>query len=77
MADPVRTLEAEALKLDEKDRAELARILLLSLYDDSEDQDTALAWGEEAERRYQELKSGAVQAIPSDEVLQEARARLR
>jgi hypothetical protein len=76
MADPLRTLEAEALKLPEKDRADLARVLLLSL-EESEDQDTALAWVEEAERRYRELKAGAVQAIQSDEVLDEARARLR
>jgi len=76
MADPIRTLEAEALKLAEKDRAELARVLLLSL-EESEDQDTALAWEEEAERRYRELTAGAVQAIPSDKVLEEARARLR
>jgi putative addiction module component (TIGR02574 family) len=76
MADPTRTLQAEALKLEEKDRAELARVLLLSL-EESEDQDTALAWAEEAERRYRELKTGAVPAIPSDEVLEEARARLR
>lgn len=76
MAEPIRTIEAEALKLGDKDRAELARILLLSL-DDSQDQDTAAAWAEEAERRYQELRSGAVQGIPSDQVLEEARARLR
>lgn len=76
MADPVRTLEAEALKLAEKDRAELARVLLLSL-EDVEDEDTELAWAEEAERRYQELKAEAVRAIPSERVLAEARARLK
>lgn len=76
MAEPIRTIEAEALKLNEKDRAKLARILLLSL-DDSGDQDTALAWAEEAEWRYRELRSGAMQGIPADQVLEEARARLR
>ena len=76
MADPVKTLEAEALKLAEKDRAELARVLLLSL-EDVQDQDTELAWAQEAERRYQELKAGAVSAIPSESVLAEARARLK
>lgn len=76
MADPVKTLEAEALKLAEKDRAELARVLLLSL-EDAQDQDTELAWAEEAERRYQELKAGTVSAIPSERVLEEARARLK
>lgn len=76
MADPVKTLEVEALKLADKDRAELARVLLLSL-EDAEDHDTELVWAEEAERRYQELKTGAVQAIPSGTVLEEARARLK
>jgi len=76
MVDPVKTLEAEALKLAEKDRAELARVLLLSLQD-ADDQDTELIWAEEAERRYQELKAEAVRAIPSERVLAEARARLK
>jgi len=76
MAEPIKNLEAEALKLTEKDRAELARVLLLSL-DDSGDQDTELAWAEEAERRYLELKLGAVEAIPSDVVLEQARSRLK
>lgn len=76
MPDSVRNLQEDALKLSEKQRAELARMLLLSL-DEPEDQATEQVWAEEAERRYQELKSGAVEAIPSDEVFSEVRARLR
>lgn len=76
MPDAVKNLEAEALKLSEKDRAELVRVLLLSL-EDSEDQGNELMWAEEAERRYQELKAGAVQAIPSEKVFEEARSRLK
>lgn len=76
MSDPVKNLEAEALKLEEKDRAELARVLLLSL-EDAEDQDTELAWAEEAERRYRDLKEGAVQAIPSETVFEQARSQLK
>lgn len=76
MAEPVKNLEAEALKLAEKERAELARVLLLSL-GDSNDQETEQAWAEEAERRYQELKTGAVEGLPSDEVLKEAASRLK
>jgi putative addiction module component (TIGR02574 family) len=74
--NPVRALEVEVLKLADKERAELARVLLLSL-DEAEDQDTEREWAEEAERRYQELKAGRVQAIPSQQVFEEARARLR
>ena len=76
MAEPVKKLEAEALKLADKERAELARVLLLSL-EDSKDQESELAWAEEAERRYQELKAGAVEGLPSETVLQQARSRLR
>ena len=76
MAEPVRALEAKALELAEKDRAELARVLLLSL-GDSDAQETEVVWAQEAERRYEELRVGAVRAIPSHEVLEEARSRLK
>lgn len=76
MTDAVKALEVEALKLADKDRAELARVLLLSL-DEVEDQATEREWAEEAERRYQELKAGVVRGISSQQVFEEARARLR
>ena len=75
MAESLEHLETEALKLAEKDRAELARVLLLSL-EEAPDQDIEAAWAAEAERRYAELKAGSVSPIPSEEVLAEARARL-
>lgn len=76
MGTPVKNLETEALKLPQDDRAELARVLLLSL-DETEAEATERVWAEEAERRYQELASGAVSAIQSDEVTKEARSRLK
>lgn len=78
MADAmkVKTVEAEALMLPEKDRAELARVLLLSL-GGAEEQDAEAVWAEEAQRRYEELKVGAVEAIPSERVFEEARSRLK
>jgi hypothetical protein len=45
--------------------------------EDAQDQDAELAWAEEAERRYQELRAGTVSAIPSETVLAEARVRLK
>lgn len=75
MADTLEHLEAEALKLTDKERAELARVLLLSL-EEPADQDLEAAWAREAERRYEELKAGSVSSIPSEQVLAEARARL-
>ena len=58
MASAIEAFEAKALELEEKDRAELARVLLLSLGDGAESQDAERAWAEEAERRYRELETG-------------------
>lgn len=76
MAEALKNLETEALKLAEKDRANLARVLLLSL-GDSDDQANELEWAHEAERRYEELKAGRAEAISSERVFEEARARLK
>jgi len=76
MAEAAKKVEAAALRLPEKERAELARILLLSL-DPAEQDANEAAWAEEAERRYEELRAGLVQAIPSDQVFEEARSRLK
>lgn len=75
--DPMRTLEdleAAALQLPEEGRARLAQTLLSSLSDPGEDE-TEQIWAEEAERRYQEICRGDVEAQDSDEVFREARAR--
>jgi putative addiction module component (TIGR02574 family) len=74
MSDPLRKFEAEALALPEKDRAELARVLILSLEDPQEDAIERI-WAEEADRRYQELKAGTEQPIPSIDVFADARSR--
>lgn len=76
MEQSVRDLEEAALKLPEKSRAELARVLLLSLDSFDEDSNEAV-WAEEAERRYAEIKAGLVETFPSDQVFQEARSRLK
>jgi len=76
MAEAVKNLEMEALKLAEKDRANLARVLLLSL-GDSDDRANEVEWAEEAERRCEEIKAGRVEAVASEQVFEEARARLK
>lgn len=59
MSDPVRHLESEALKLPPKDRARLAKRLIVSL--DSEPEEGAEgAWAREIERRVEELRTGKV-----------------
>lgn len=75
-----KDLERQALELSREQRAELARVLLLSLDSEGEDispEEWAEAWSQEAERRYQEVLQGKVTLIPSGEVLREARSRLK
>ncbi|HYH47719.1 MAG TPA: addiction module protein [Thermoanaerobaculia bacterium] len=74
MASRIDDLTAELLSLPNRDRAELAQVLLRSL--DSEEA-CEEAWDDEAHRRFDEIRNGQVTPISSDEVFQEARARLR
>lgn len=57
----------ELFKKAEKDRATLAGLLIESL-ESERDNDVEAAWIEEVERRIAELDSGAVEAIPWEEV---------
>jgi len=78
MARPLEQIEAEALQLDENDRARLARRLLLSLEPVAEDPaEIKKAWIEEALRRHAEMESGEVEGIPAEEVFRELRATRR
>lgn len=67
-------IEAEALLLSSQERAHLAEVLIASL-----DEDLALdqAWIAEAERRYEEIRSGRVQTIPAEQVMAEIDELLR
>jgi putative addiction module component (TIGR02574 family) len=62
----------EALELEQRDRAELAKRLIDSL-DPKTEQDVEEAWMREIDRRTAELDAGTVQTIPWNTV----RARLR
>lgn len=70
----VQELEAEILRLPSHERARLAEVLIASL---EEEDEIARAWAEEAERRYEELRSGEVEAVPAEEVFARIRSRLR
>jgi putative addiction module component (TIGR02574 family) len=61
-------IEAEALRLPREERARLAEALISSLDEESE---IEKAWSAEIKRRLQDLRSGAVQSIPADEVFAE------
>ena len=76
MADPARELEARALKLPPNERTRLAQRLISNL-DQQVDPDAEKLWLEEAERRLDELESGKVDGVPTEEVSEKARSTLR
>ena len=72
MAIPVEELTEEMLALPSDARALLADRLVESL-DPINDESIRALWAAEAIRRRNEVRSGAVQTIPTDVVLTEAR----
>jgi putative addiction module component (TIGR02574 family) len=72
----VEQLEAEALQLPERARAELMGKLMRSLANTpATDPDVLDAWAQEAVRRDEEMDSGSIAGIPADEVFEELRKR--
>lgn len=69
-------LEAEALKLHPKSRAQLAERLLASLEDLTEEENAVL-WAEEAARRDADMTQGDGATRPAEGVFRDARARFR
>jgi putative addiction module component (TIGR02574 family) len=67
MSTHVTELFAQASLLSDEDRATLAGLLIESL-ESEVDPDVEGAWRVEIERRMAELDSGAVQAVPWEEV---------
>ncbi|HSW49708.1 MAG TPA: addiction module protein [Bryobacteraceae bacterium] len=72
----VEELESEALKLEPGSRARLAERLLASLDELSDPENTAL-WAAEARRRDAEMDSDPGCTRPADEVIAQARSRIR
>ena len=64
--------EELAFKLPVNERAVLAEQLIRSL-DDISDEELEQVWLEEADRRYQAYKSGAISSKSSEEVFRDAR----
>jgi len=71
MAKSARELFEEAMRLDPQERATLMR-LLIDTFDGESEEGADEAWRAEVERRSAELDSGAVEAVPWEEL----RARL-
>ncbi len=72
----IEELETEAMKLDPKGRARLAERLLASL-ENLSDEESAVLWAEEAERRDANLDANPNMARPADDVLRNAYSNLR
>ncbi len=66
-------LRKEVLSLPRSTRALIAQELLESLEEENNGVETA--WTDEAERRYEEIKSGKVKTIPGEDVLRKVRQR--
>lgn len=76
MAHSLAEIENKALRLPPEDRARLAVRLLASLEETAESpEEIEKLWIAEAERRFQELRSGVVQGIPAREVFTELRSK--
>ena len=67
MARSARELFEEAMRLDPQERATLMRLLIETL-DAETEEGVEDAWRIEIERRMAELDSGAVEAVPWEEL---------
>jgi hypothetical protein len=76
VARSIQELEAEIRSLAAVDRDRLLRDLVADL-DGGADPKIEAAWLEEAQRRYGQLKSGKVKAVPAKAVIKKARTRLK
>ena len=74
MSSTAEDVESAALRLPRAERARLAERLIASL---DEDAGIEQAWAEEIRRRVGELRSGAVQPIPGEQVFDELKSLLR
>jgi putative addiction module component (TIGR02574 family) len=66
MTQNANQLLAEAMRLSESDRGDLAAHLIESLDPATED-DVELAWSKEIQQRIQEMRDGQVKPVPWDE----------
>ena len=75
MSPQLQKIEEDALLLPAAEREHLVEQLLRSLRDDAVP-DIDPAWIAEAERRYRELESGQVQALPGEGLIDQIRQEL-
>ncbi|MCX6640273.1 MAG: addiction module protein [bacterium] len=76
MSKTLKELEEDALSLPIPERAQLIERLLPTL-NIGQDEDVEENWLAEAERRYQEYRSGKVNGKPADQVFENAYGSLK
>lgn len=76
MKTDFKEIKNSALNLEEKQRAELTKRLLVSL-EDQVDVDIEQAWIDEINRREEQIKSGKVRTVSAEKVLAKARNLLK
>jgi hypothetical protein len=76
MSSELEKLKDNLLALPPDSRASLAFALIASLEEEI-DEDVDRLWEEEIRRRHRDIKSGVATRKPADQVLVEARERLR
>jgi putative addiction module component (TIGR02574 family) len=72
----IESLEKEVLRLPPEESARLAELLLSSL-DELPEAELERIWFAEGQRRAEQIDSGAVQLIPSEEMERKARSLVR
>lgn len=75
MTSATNEILAKALNLPPEARAQIAEHLLASL--DPEQADIDAAWRAEVEARLKQIEAGEAELVPHDQVMAEARSRLR
>jgi putative addiction module component (TIGR02574 family) len=76
MAATVEKLAQDALALSQRERAELAHKILVSL-EDVADENVDDVWDEEIERRVERIKEGTAKGRPAEEIFRDIRARYK
>ena len=74
MATTVDQLAQDALTLSDRERAELAHKLLVSL-DGVPDEGAEEAWDQEIAKRVQSIRDGTAKGRPADEVFRDIESR--
>lgn len=76
MARALADIERDIRALTARERAQLLKALISEL-DGPADPDADRAWLAESQRRLAEIEAGTVKPVPGEEVLKEARSRLK